>query len=109
MKYPIWARFSLEARRAAATAVYAPTVGKDLVPRTVGNSCPIGVALRADGHRVPAGYADAGSVMPGDPSAGMLYAVFRGHARRSADAFMAAWDMGDIDPADLPALLEVAS
>lgn len=106
MKYPIWAKFSEQARRAAATATYAATAGV-LVPRTVDNSCPIGVALRADGHRVPAGYADAGAVMPGDPSAGMLYAVFRGHARRSADVFMADWDMGEIDPADLPALLEV--
>lgn len=97
MKYPIWRHFSPEARRAAATAVYYPTVAAGFA-RTAQGCCPLAVALAVDGH-------DGHRLTPG----GRLVARLLRDAALVAPAsrFVNDWDGGKIRRADLPRLLEV--
>lgn len=107
MKYPIWERFSPEARRAAATAEYRAT---GLLPnrcrRTTRGplACPLGVALNDMGIGAPWG-GQWGSPSS-DEMAHVRRVAYRG-IKADARQFIDDWDSGKIDPADLPALLEI--
>lgn len=107
MKYPIWVRFSEEARRAAATATYEIIVndGKALL-RADGFCCPLGVALNVDGPRPHY----VGGLPWGSPGVGEVAVALGllGDEERVAKRFIHDWDAGRVDPADLPALLGVA-
>lgn len=109
MKYAIWSSFSLEARRAAATADYCS--GRV----TPDGCCPLGVALRAANVPLP-GWLGAWTAPNENDVSEALVDAFDdrdGWAAESnavcdrAAEFIADWDAGKIDPADLSSLLEV--
>jgi hypothetical protein len=94
VKYPIWRKFSQEARRAAATAEYVI----DQFPRTPNGFCPLGIALNRDGlpaPRCPEAYDVQKALTLSD------------YGYREAARFISAWDRGDVDLDDLPALFGV--
>lgn len=105
MRYAIWRRFSPEARRAAATASYAPCETGVPIPRSPAGRCPLGEALAASGHPALPGPSSYDVVRYG-LGVRSYERSFRAR-QREAQRFIRDWDTGKIDPADLPALLEV--
>lgn len=105
MRYRIWERFSTAARRAAATAAYG--VDRTTTPE---GCCPLGVAMTVDGvdgrdWTCPPIAEVAGALTADDLADG--WGGRRAAIEQDAEAFVRAWDGNEIDPADLPALLEV--
>jgi hypothetical protein len=106
VKYGIWLAFSPDARRVAATATYR-RIGRGTRRRTTPEGCcPLGLAMRADGHGWPTCPA-AGTVATSlTPNIDATHDEYQ-RTYLAAAAWMAEWDTGRIDPPELAALLEV--